>query len=106
MPHGRSALVTNPAPRPSNDLSDSESRSPFFTQVRFVIDTIDRFRRPVDMGGKPQNRLSDITKVAMQVAVSLFVLILCSVLLSKSKDAAVQKSAFGLIGVVVGYWLR
>lgn len=46
------------------------------------------------------------SRLVMQMVVSLLCLAGCFAVLFTSKDPAATKGAFGLLGVVVGYWLR
>ena len=68
----------------------------------YVIDAHNRFN---SIAPSRAGLVSDYSKVGMQVLVSLIVLIGSMILLFRGQEAT-QKIACGLIGTVVGYWLR
>jgi hypothetical protein len=85
-----------------------------FHQLRYALETLRRGPRPPQAAmrqdgqgnGQPNGGWSDFSKVVMQIVVSLIVLgISCYLLVTNAAESA-QKGAFGLIGLVVGYWLR
>jgi hypothetical protein len=46
------------------------------------------------------------TRLVMQVIVTIIVLAGCFAVILKSSDQTATKAAYGLLGVVVGYWLK
>lgn len=78
-------------------------------QLRYATDVIDAWRNTADLGGEDIARrvelANQITRVVMQVIVSIAVLVGGFFLLQNS-DETLRKLASGLIGTVVGYWLR
>jgi len=81
------------------------------TQFSYVRDVLDAKRRVVRAGSdanEPERRAKlarEYARVVMQIAVSLIVLTSAVYLLVVGNEAS-QKLASGLIGTVVGYWLR
>lgn len=78
-------------------------------QLAFFLRRYTARRRPVDAGGDAEDRLrlaGEWAKVVMQVVVSLVVLVLGGWLLRGGVDAELHKVGAGLIGTVLGYWLR
>ncbi|MCD4741278.1 MAG: hypothetical protein K8R67_02180 [Desulfobacteraceae bacterium] len=84
----------------------------FGNQFDFVVKVLDARKYPVDAGADDDELLLRLeyarsyTKVIMQVVISTIVLVACFYLIFKSTDQAIQKASFGLIGTVIGYWLR
>lgn len=80
-------------------------------QIRYATDVIEARRHIVDAGRGPEavERRAKVAaqygQLIMQILVSLIVLIAAIILLFR-EDEATQKIASGLIGTVVGYWLR
>jgi hypothetical protein len=81
------------------------------TQIAYVKDVLDARAHPVDAGldaDQVEQRAKlagDYAKVIMQIVVSLVVLTGSMFLLFQGNEAT-QKIASGLIGTVLGYWLR
>lgn len=87
-------------------------KSNFGAQLRYVASVLDAHKHPLHAGAsqdEAQERVqlaNDYTRVVMQVAVSVAVLIGSFWLLMKGPNENVQKAASGFIGLVIGYWLR
>jgi hypothetical protein len=82
-------------------------------QIKYAADVIAARLNRVDLGSTPEEldyRLklaSQIGRVAMQIGVSVAVMSLaCWLLVARTDDEQIQKLASGLIGTVLGYWLR
>lgn len=81
-------------------------------QLSHVFQVIDAKIHPVDAGLKATDVAERVqlatqyTKVIMQIIVSLTVLIVASYLLLNDANEDTKKIASGLIGTVLGYWLR
>ncbi|APZ91605.1 hypothetical protein [Fuerstiella marisgermanici] len=82
------------------------------TQLQHVADVFHAHRQPLDAGGdedetdKKLRLAQEYSRVVMQIIVSLLILFGGFILLCFSSDDTLRKPAFGVIGVVVGYWLR
>jgi hypothetical protein len=87
---------------------------PFGNQIEYFFDVLDAKKNPVDMGGirsieDGKSRLElhkEYSRVIMQIVVSLIVILSCFYLLFFNESENLQKLASGLIGTVIGYWLR
>lgn len=86
--------------------------TPFGQQIAHVIEVVKSLRRTIP-AGQEENDTPDRAQLAqqwsriiMQVVVSLFVLVGAFILVFKYPSDPVRDPAFGIIGVVVGYWLR
>lgn len=81
-------------------------------QIDFALKVIDAKRHPVDAGAdddelaKRLEYARSFTKVVMQVVISIIAVVACLYFISSAEDQSTQKASFGLIGTVVGYWLR
>ncbi len=81
-------------------------------QIRFVSKVIDAHRRPVDAGVSPKEATERgqlailYTRVIMQAGISAAVVAVCLWIIATSSNETAQKGAFGLLGTVLGYWLR
>lgn len=85
----------------------------FGRQLEFVASVLDAKGEPVNAGiesAEAQNRAalaSQYSKVIMQIVVSCAILLFSFyAILTRQGAEPLQKAAFGLIGTVVGYWLR
>jgi hypothetical protein len=85
----------------------------FGKQLDFVASVLDAKRQPVNAGidsAEAQVRASlasQYAKVVMQIFVSCAILLFSFyAILTRQGSEPLQKAAFGLIGTVVGYWLR
>ncbi|GAA0370759.1 hypothetical protein GCM10009092_38840 [Bowmanella denitrificans] len=84
----------------------------FGHQLDYAAKVFDAHRRPVDCGADDtelKQRLSlaqGYSRVVMQILVSLIILAGCFAILWLSDDQSLQKGSFGLMGTVIGYWLR
>lgn len=81
-------------------------------QIEHVVEVINAKLRPLDAGltddeiERKVKLASQLTHVVMQIIVSVTILICCFLLLFLNNDKELHKIASGLIGIVVGYWLR
>jgi hypothetical protein len=81
------------------------------TQLAYAKDVLDARARTFDAGMDAQaveeraKLAGDYAKVVMQIVVSLVVLSGAMYLLLRGNEAT-QKISSGLIGTVLGYWLR
>jgi hypothetical protein len=81
------------------------------TQLTYVKKVLEAHTHPIDAGltaedvEKRAELASQLVKVVMQVVVSLVVLVGAMYLLLRGSEPT-QKIASGLIGTVLGYWLR
>jgi hypothetical protein len=82
-------------------------------QLAFALDVIRAHRYPLDMGQDAEEIEQKIklakqySYVVMQIVVTLIVLIGCFFFIYNfPKEEPLTKALTGLIGVVVGYWLR
>ena len=84
---------------------------PFGSQIAHALSVLESKRHVVDagLGAREVERRAklaqDYSRVIMQIAVSLIVLTSGVYLLLTGNEPS-QKLASGLIGTVVGYWLR
>ena len=74
----------------------------FGYQISSFISSIRAIRRPVDLGKKRRKAYVAI----MQVVISLMVFTFGFIVLLSTKDEKLWSLAGGLMGTVVGYWLR
>jgi hypothetical protein len=79
------------------------NNSPFFHQVRFAIDSLNSWFRPVAAG---KTLPKSLVTLVMQVVTSLVLLGLGAYMILHGADAASQKTGYSLVGLVAGYWLR
>jgi hypothetical protein len=79
------------------------NNGPFFYQITFAIDALNRWRRPVAAG---KTLPKPLVTLIMQVVTSLVLLVLGSYLIVSGADTGGQKTGYSLIGLVAGYWLR
>lgn len=81
-------------------------------QIAFVRDVLKARRRPFDAGppsaasAKRIELANQFGRIVMQIVVSLAVLGVALWLLVSSDNEATQKLASGLVGSILGYWLR
>jgi len=84
----------------------------FGHQLQFVQDVVNAKRQPLDAGLDPtEARLraqlaQQYSRTLMQIITSVAILIFCFWVLLHSANDQMHKAAFGLVGTVVGYWLR
>lgn len=84
----------------------------FGQQLRFASDVINASTHPANAGGPKHEAptrielAEQISKVVMQIVISIGILVFCLYLLKTSNNADVQKACTGFIGTVLGYWLR
>jgi len=84
----------------------------FGHQLQFVQDVIKAKRQPLDAGLDPAEAQSraqlaqEYSRIVMQIITSIAILGFCFWILTHSSNDQTHKAAFGLIGTVVGYWLR
>lgn len=84
----------------------------FGTQLQFAYHVLQARAHPVDAGavakdlGPRLELAGQLTKLVLQVVISVVVLVACFYLIKSGANAGTQKSCFALIGTVVGYWLR
>ncbi len=84
----------------------------FGHQLKFVQDVINAKRQPLDAGideNEAQLRAQlaqQYSRTIMQIVTSVSILAFCFWILIHSVNDQMHKAAFGLIGTVVGYWLR
>ena len=79
------------------------------TQLKFATSVISARSNPVDFGDGTSEKIElakSYVSVVMQIIVSIVVLVGGLFLLLKSQNQDVQKAVAGLMGTVVGYWLR
>lgn len=85
--------------------------TPIAFQLSYVTEVLGAKRRLIDAGltaeevERRATLVSQYSRVVMQILVSLIVLVGAVYLLLTGNEAS-QKVASGLIGTVVGYWLR
>ena len=89
------------------------SRMIFGVQMQSVADVVRAWHYPLDAGTSKKSELKakfehsqQITRVAMQVIVSLLLLAGSFLMIVIHPDKDTTKLAYGAIGVVSGYWLR
>jgi len=84
----------------------------FGHQLKFVQDVIKAHRQPLDAGldqTEAQSRAQlaqQYSRILMQIVTSIAILGFCFWMLIHTNNDQTHKAAFGLIGTVVGYWLR
>jgi len=84
----------------------------FGHQIKFITEVIRAKFNPLDAGSSSRSldaKLALTNKFAqmiMQIIVSLVLLVIGILLLFKKDTPELQKYGYGLIGIVVGYWLR
>lgn len=75
-------------------------------QLRFAAGVMARRRNPLDMGPEDARDPKEFVRLIMQVVVSLAVLATGIYLLLQGGSDKQQEVGAGLIGTVLGYWLR
>jgi hypothetical protein len=85
-----------------------KSMAPFGQQLRYAQSVLEAKRRPVVAGENDKRALlaREYSRVVMQVVVSLLMIAGGFYLLIKPGNDQMQKFATGILGTVVGYWLR
>lgn len=84
----------------------------FGHQLRYVQEIVEARRQPLDAGitaaeAETRAKLArQYSQMIMQVVTSLAILGFCFWVLTHTNNDQTHKAAFGLIGTVVGYWLR
>jgi len=75
--------------------------SPDVTHNRFFGENVERVLYAL------KKQMTDHMKAWVQIAITAILLVFCIYLLcTESNDSALQKWAFGIIGIVIGYWLK
>lgn len=76
-------------------------------QIRFTARVVAELLRTLD-GGRSNvgQRRREAWTLLMQVVVSLAVLVICVLVLTRSDSSESLRFASGLLGVVIGYWLH
>jgi hypothetical protein len=85
----------------------------FGSQIEHVTNVLKAKQRPMDLGAskdKQNQRLKlskEYSKVIMQILVSLVVLIgSFYILFNYKENPDLQKTAAGVVGTIIGYWLK
>lgn len=80
---------------------------PFGEQLRFAARALAHRAHPLDLGPEePVDRSREYGRLVMQAIVSLAVLATAIYLLLQGGTDKQQEVGAGLIGTVLGYWLR
>ena len=83
----------------------SEQRRVLGEQISYAAKVIAAHSNPYDAGGRVE-LATQYTRVVMQVVVSLAVLATGIYLLLEGGSDKQREIGSGLVGIVVGYWLR
>jgi hypothetical protein len=79
-------------------------------QLRFAWETLQKQRKVVNAGPLPTVKqaavITDMTRLITQVVISLIMLGTGCTLLFVASDRELHKIAYGMIGLVAGYWFR
>jgi uncharacterized membrane protein len=85
----------------------------FGNQLQYTLEVFNARTNPVDMGKKTmqeqKHRLElhkEYSRVIMQIVLSIIVIVASFLLLFYYEEGNLHKLASGLIGTVIGYWLR
>ncbi len=84
----------------------------FGKQIKYVAEVIEARTHPVDAGGsddeikKRVELAQQISRVVMQIIVSILIIGICFWLLINNSNEDILKASTGFIGLVIGYWLR
>lgn len=96
-------------------LASKHSRRLFGTQIDYVWDVLSNYWRPhaagttnsaQPLGTGVSERTKDQIRVLMQVLVTVLSLVFGFRILSHNTNPEIHKYVTGMMGLVIGYWLR